>query len=384
MIDIKKQREIVVYGTGLSSVKWAFEREENGGNIKYFLNSDSKIDTFCGKAVYSPDIRNVRNCYIVVVVSSVEIYMDVSRKLQQFGLREFDDYIYYQWINKKIVLIHGNCHLRIAKGYLESSETFIKQYAIYPNPEIHKNKRGKIDESVIRNCDVLIHQAIRPQNPFGQKLSAEYLRKDKKPNALEIVVPNLYGLGKAFFPHSSVNERNYLLKNGCDTGGMFPHADSVLDEGIRQGKTIEEIISFAKSEDAINKDVVLDNFNIYMEKIKERERDCDIKIYDYILAHYKYERLFYDMWHPTNLVIRKYAMEILQRLGITDENIYFKDNLGAHEVPIYPVIKECLGLEWKDANMREGIDGKKLRDTMSLEEYIYEYLWWCYSYRDKQ
>ena len=382
MIDItKEQREIVVYGTGLNAVKWVFDFEDKGKEIKYFLNTDSRMDTLCGKAVYSPGIGNLRNKFVVVAVSSVQIYLDISRKLQQYGLREFEDYIYYRWIDKQIVLIHGNCHMQIVRRFLESSKLFLREYVVYPNPAICDNKQGEINEAALKNCDILIHQEIRQENQFGYKFSDEYIRTKIKKGVFEIIVPNLFGLGKAFFPHSSVNSNNCLLRNGQDLSGMFPHADSVIDCGYKQGKKLEEIISFAKSNAAIDKNTVLQNFDIYMKKIKDREQTCDIKIYDYILEHYKNEKLFYDSGHPTNSIIRKYAVDILQMLGINDENIYSEVKLDMHEVPVYPVIKEYLGLEWKEENMRESSHAKKMRETMKLEEYIYEYLWWCYGYK---
>ncbi len=384
MIDLtKEQRKIVVYGTGLSAVKWVFEYEQKGNQIDYFLNTDRRIDSFCGKTVYSPSEEKVKECYIIVVVASVRTYLGISEILQQYSLREFDDYIYYKWLDKKIVLLSGNCHIWIVQKYLESSLRFMEEYAIYPNPAICRNTKGEIEDVVLEHSDVWIHQDIRPENEYGYKLSDEYLRTKIKPQTYEIIFPNLFGMGRTFYPNSSHNNNNIPMNNGQDTGGMFPCTDSVIERCVLQGKDLEEIISYAKSEEAMDKEFVIDNFNVYMSKIKEREQTCDIKIHDFILEHYKDEQLFYDWGHPSNIIIKKFAMDILQKLGIPDKNIYTEVELDAYEMPVYPAIRKHLGLRWEKENIRECKGAKKIREKMNLEEYIFEYLWWCHGYREE-
>ena len=87
------------------------------------------------------------------------------------------------------------------------------------------------------------------------------------------------------------------------------------------------------------------------------------------------------MGHPTNVILRKYSIDILKKLGIDDENIHTEVELDAYEMPIYPSIKKILGLRWDKENIRQCKSAKRMRDTMNLEEYIYEYLWWCHGYR---
>lgn len=383
MVDLlNEQRQIVVYGTGLNAVKWAFQYEKTGGNISYFLNTDSAIDEICGKPVYSPGIRNVKNCYIVVAVSTEKIYLEISQKLQQWGLCEFEDYIYYRWLNKKMVLMHGNCHMTILKEFMKSSASFEDLYAVYPNPAICFNRKKEINETILKNCDVYIHQEIRTDNPYGYKMSDEYIETKINADTFEIVVPNLYNLGSAFFPHlTKENVRNKKLRNGLQQKGIFVNGDVVLDDCVRCGKTLQEIIDYAKSGAALDKEYIVENFNTYMDKIKEREKNCDVKIYDYILENYKIRKLFYDPEHPTNDIIKKCATDVLRMLGIVDEGIHCESKLDAYEAPIYPVIKECLQLKWEDEDLRTGALGMRLSDSMDLDEYIYEYLWWCYDYR---
>ena len=68
---------------------------------------------------------------------------------------------------------------------------------------------------------------------------------------------------------------------------MFPHADIIIDKCVEKGMKVEEIIAFCKGDSALERNVIIDNFNKYMDKIKKREKAWDIKIYDFIMENYK-------------------------------------------------------------------------------------------------
>lgn len=239
-------------------------------------------------------------------------------------MEEFNDYIFYKWIDRKVVLLHGNCHMLVVKSYLESSDNFMNQYAIYPNPLIQNNKEKKISDIVLKNCEVWIHEDIQRENKYGYFLSDVYIREkwlnergECKKN--EIIIPHLFGLGKAFFPQSADNKRNEKIKNGQDANGMFPHADLIIDKCVEEGMAVNKIIAFCKGGLALDEKVVVANFEEYMGKIKEREKAWDIKIYDFILENYQKTKLFYDEGHPTNVIFEKICMDILKKLGVIEK-----------------------------------------------------------------
>jgi hypothetical protein len=67
-------------------------------------------------------------------------------------------------------------------------------------------------------------------------------------------------------------------------------------------------------------------------------------------------------------------------LGL-DGYIELKDtysDLDDYELPIYPKVKEILKLEFDENDIRKSSHGKKMDKKMSFEEYIREYLYWCY------
>ena len=48
---------------------------------------------------------------------------------------------------------------------------------------------------------------------------------------------------------------------------MFPHADIIIDKCVEKGMKVEEIIAFCKGDSALERNVIIDNFNKYMDKI---------------------------------------------------------------------------------------------------------------------
>lgn len=382
-IHEKLNRTIVVFGTGEHAARCSYALKNIGIAISYYLNNNKKVDFFCGRKVYSPDKDNVRGVFIIVAVRE-GVYLTIQKQLQELGLCEFCDFLYYKWIDKKMVLVHGNCHTAIIKKYLESSDVFSKSYAIYPIPEIHRNKEGRINDIILKNCDILIHQDIQPNNQFGYFLSDEYICKRIKPGVKEIIIPNLFGIGQAFFPLQAESNRmnNAPLANGQDINAYFPYKDSIIEKCVYEGKNAKEIIDILKSDTVLERDLVIDNFLFYMNKVKEREKNWDIKIYDFIMQNYRKEKLFYDIGHPSNALLKQISKGILQMIGIEDDNIYTEVKLNAYEIPVYFSVKKYLGIEWNDLRLRDGMNTKKMCEDMDFDEYVYEYLWWCYGISD--
>lgn len=86
-------------------------------------------------------------------------------------MKEIRDFIYYDSYNKKIAVLHGNCHMNVVHEYLASSEEFINKYVIYPIPRIQVNSKGYIEQSLLEICDLMIIQDIQEENAYGFKLS---------------------------------------------------------------------------------------------------------------------------------------------------------------------------------------------------------------------
>lgn len=372
-------KKILIYGTGLDAVRLFYTLKNLNMPVGGFINKNSKIKEFCGLKVYDCK-RELIKGYYVIVASRFQSYMQIKMYLDTEELSEFDEYIFYEWLDKKIVFVHGNCHVSVIKEYLNSSSEFNKKYVIYPTKLIQEMESG-IDQMLLVNCDVWIHQEIRNENPFGYRMSDEYIRKKINPNVREIIISNTFGEGHIYFPQADMNNiKNRPISNGEDRNGIFPDNDAVISRCLDSGMSIEDIINYCTRNDIFTEKQIINNFNTCLDKIYEREKNCDIKVYELIRNNYKDTKLFYDPGHPTNIVLEYIAVEILKLLGIVENRqLHAINNLSAHELPIYPQVQKVLGLKFRDDEIRKGNRDKKLTEKMNFEEYIKQYIWYCYS-----
>lgn len=376
--DSLKDKEIIVYGTGVNAAKCVYLLEINGIKIDYILDGREGVGKFKDYPVYMPSDERLDGKYIVVACSG-GTYKAIKEHLHKY--EEFKDFIYYNWLGKKIVFLHGNCHMDIIEAYLNSSVKFQREYAVYPAPRICMDI--PVDTINLWNMDVWIHEDIRSDNQFGYEFSDDYLGKFMAESVFEIIVPNLYGLGGGFFPFANDwNNRNAALLNGADRVGMFPRRDALIEQCLEKNMSLEQIYSYVQGDEIFPGENILHNFNTYINKIQQREKNWDIKILDFILSHYKSEKLFYDSGHPTNVIFEKISADILQILGISDR-ISTDLRLDSNEIPIYPWICKVLGMEWTEERIRASSNAKKCSDYMDIKEYIREYIWWCHPKRDE-
>lgn len=385
----KMHRKIFVWGMGLDAVRAAYMIESkidfDGFIVSNIRNAASQ---FIGRSVYKvDDVIEEENFFIVAV--SYNVYPDIAERLRINGKVEFKDFIYYEYLSKLVVYLHGNCHCDVIQKYMESSADFNNQYVFYHAPRLTSGVKLRTEKEIFENIDIWIHQDIRDDNMIGYHASDSFIREqipDEK-NVVEIVIPNLYGLGWGFFPQnkrSKTNEKNESIYNnqGVDLNGMFCVSDSILDKIIEDNREknvdIEEIIRYCQ-DNLFNEQDVKYQFTSMINKIINREKSWDIKISDYIIDQYMYKKLFYDAFHPTNCVLKKISVDILQFLGIEANGTDLKCDycLDSHEEPVYPAVKRILHLEWDEDEIRKSHRAKKATAYMDFSEYIREYLWWC-------
>lgn len=269
--------------------------------------------------------------------------------------------------------------MNVIEKYLNSSIKFREKYVFYHAPRIVMGCELRCENEIFKNIDLWIHQDIRVNNAIDYKASDEYIRSQiGSKNVKEIVVPNLFGLGRCFFPQnrkSIKNEKNDVITvaNDIDYSGMFPMLDLIIDECME----VDEIICYCKSLGIFDTNYVLTMFEAMIKRIEKREKNWDVKILKFIVENYKKQKLFYDPWHPTNVVLEYISKEILKILNMDVEEIKCDYMLDSNEEPVYPDVKSILKLEWTDNEIRKSNGSKKCVSKMDFEEYIREYIWWC-------
>ncbi len=383
-----KNKKIIIWGTGKDSVKATARLKEQGLQVAKYVTGSGPIcnPLFMGKEItLAEECLGRKDLFFVVAVRDI-YWQEVRRKLTGSGYREFEDFVYWKVLDphRKMVMLHGNCHLDKVNDYLESSAEFNERYWIYPYKRVCEIGDITQFESAIRLTDVWIYQHIRPENSICYEISDEYTLPMLKKDALKISVPNYYHLGKILYPQTKINNpNNPPLKEGRDGNGLFPRSDMIIDRWVEEhpdGFEFKDLLEYCFSDNAFAENEIKENYELIVEKIIDRDKNCDIKASGYILDNFKNEQMFYDLGHPTNAVFRKIAAGILEKLGIEDtEDIYCEEGICYHEDPVYPQVKRVLGLNWEKKYIRETDISKKIRDRMDMEEYIREYLYWCYS-----
>ena len=386
-MDIKKYatgRKIAIWGTAIEAVTAFYQLCKEQIIVDAFFDNGCNSELiFLGKKVFRPSKENIKEYYIVVACK-YQTYFQIEEQLKdEYQFRSIVDFVYYKCINRKIIILHGNCHTTVVREYLESVETFVKEYAFYPNPTIQLNKKGYIDSEILKNCDVLLIQDIREDNKFGIKLSGAYLKGEIDKKCLCITIPNLFSLGKAFFPLTEKNYFNDSIRNGMNKNGIFPKKIVIIDELLEKGYVLEEIIHEIQKEDLLSEQEIKANFDLYMSKIQEREKLWDIKIYDFIIDNYKKYLLFYDSGHPTNIIIKEIVRQILNRFDIYEE--LYDDGISCmdtYEEWILPCVKKSLQLEYDIRTIRNSSTAYKL-DDMDIEEYVKQYIFYKNNSKEK-
>ena len=368
-------REIVLFGTGIDAEKFVYEHG-NEYDIKYVLELDKKIDKFLYKYdVFTPTMENCSRHFIIIACDFSR--SKISPMLEKFGKREFIDFIWYEWENKKMVVLNGNCYGAQIKKYLASNNEFSKNFYFYPIPQIYENKLGTIDDYIMKNCSLFLHQDIRQDNKLGYKLSDDYLNKLLPKNAVSITIPNLVGFASCFFMQDK--QPNPFNKPLPKTKyGLFPNGDIIIDKLCIEAFSTNQIVEKCINLIWFSKEDINAKLNYNIKKFKKREENWDIKILDYILDFFREKKVFYDSNHPANFVMRKICEEILKKLGIDTRLELLGNGINSYEMPIYPDISESLKLSWGDEIIRENSPYKLTANKMDMREYIKEYIFWCH------
>ena len=361
-------RKEYIWGAGIEGVKALYNLKE--ACILAFIDSykTGKVAKYDIK--HPDDIPFDKGNYFYIATTDAA-YCEIKQLLLAKGYEEFVNFICWRCYKKKICYLHGNCHMEPMKEMMINMPEFMNQYGFYPLTLV-QNINGEIDETVLKHIDVLITQDIREDNSFGIKLSAKYLQSKIKKGGRIIVVPNLFGLGRAFYPQFEWNDKNGPIAD--DVNGLFPHGDRYIRQLADDGRSADEIVGMLSSNDFLPAEMIVQNFKYYFNEIRDREKGWDIKIYEYVLNNYKNKQLFWDQGHPTNFVIKEIVTQILAMLDITG-TLDDTWEMNGHEEFVYPCVKEQLGLDWGQDVIRES-GQKKGVSRMDFKEYVQELLWW--------
>lgn len=285
----------------------------------------------------------------------------------------------------KSVIIYGNCHTTAIKQVLKCIPEFNEKYVILNTKPIQDIKTVEELYSLpFEKCDVFIHQSIWSKNRYGPEYASENLIKRLSPNCKVIAIPNLYHMPLCFFPqYSSERELNYR-------GNTIFFRDKILDDAFLNHQSLKQTVAQYTNQDLFDSVTIRAGFNAFIEKVKIRECDWDIKISSFLVNNYKGKRLFFDPNHPTGAVIFYIVEELLQillpEIIVSNEwknNTYY--TMDTFEMPVTESVIYALNLNGGGYTsvLRKSPNGIKLINTdMNLLQYIKQY--WIMEWSNKE
>jgi hypothetical protein len=223
------------------------------------------------------------------------------------------------------ITIYATCQGDGIKHYIEKYLSNIKYNVIRNYQLVAKGENANdlnIFRHLLKKTDIFIYQEMpKKWGMYSTDLSIEnnilsYLPK----HCIKIVIPYVYadwlwGLAEI------------IKRDGT------PHFDEIGGEADKCMKYINKELIFNMKDDGFNLNYILRlyndnklNFN-YDERrekginiLKSKEKTCDVKVSDYILENYKKEKLFYTPNHPSPIILKLMAKQILTKLNISHLN----------------------------------------------------------------
>lgn len=347
------KKEIVIFGAGRRAE--IFMVQNYNIQVSYIMDNNKEGH------LYNYEIKKPyydESAFVIVTVDGVDYYGAIQKQLLGLGYKEFIDFIPYTIYGKKMALAYGNCHIEAIRRYLEMSKEFSKMYGFYPLQSIF-NMDNVPSQDIVSHADLILHQSVRLNNVYGECFASERVLMYTKKDARVIALPNLYGLPSCFFPQlSKSGERklNHPLSIGHDIN---------IERWTMEGRTIDEIVDniLDGTGKTYSKLYIQEMWNIFLQKVKNREKQWDIKVQDYIIHNYQSQKLFSDTWHISTEFAKVIAKRTLKYLEMCSDIEGIIPCLDDYEVFMYEDVKKALGIQWK-----ENIIRKYTRDVSCAEK----------------
>ena len=227
----------------------------------------------------------------ILVECPKEEYEAHRDKLRGQGLKEWKDFKWYKFADKKVCLISANCHGPVLEQYLLTQKSFTDIYAIHPfmahGGYLREGMHTPLDDELLSGVDLLLYQHMRTENSMSYTYADENILA-KVPKQCECVsVPNYWPLGGVICQSQTLD----LLKNRY--GGEAFYRDELLDMAYeRAWKKDIKTIKLVLADFEIDSQQATEKANSIMERLARRDERTDIKTIDFVRLNYKMVPLF--------------------------------------------------------------------------------------------
>lgn len=372
------------FGCGKVAVGF-YKKYKNEIVVECAISNNPKEKMFspengCNIEVNRPNLKE-KDGSLIILCS--EAYPEMAEQLMLFGYKPFQDFIDYELAEamlseKKLVLFYGFCHLRGIKDYLHYSNAFSDKYRGYfcPNYLFQNEYEQCRLRYLAEHCSVFVYgMAVTAKNHWKNEAVLSGIGEKTK----KICVQCVYFGG--YFPQMNrmFNAMNpYAIKCENYDYTPFSYGDSWLNACIDKGMMADDVLEKLSAGGVYGSDFIKRYIEEEWKRLWFLERQSDIKIAGYIQENFQKGRLFRNEAHMENDVLKEYAMQMLEILGLSKELPEAKEPLmRCSEHIIYPEVARALELEW-DVEKEElevyTYSGWKL---MRVKEYIEQYIQYC-------
>lgn len=387
--------KVVLYGAGIQGEKW-YTKWHNEYEIVYVI--DRRCDKlFHGIPVYSLEQKKSElGEYKIIVAASMKVYHEIALSLIDLGLKENEDFLFSDLLNHELMILYGNCHMSVIEDYLMNNPEIVYDYTIMRFYVDYEDKRLRFPrEALLAKCAIFITQDIRDNNKIDIPGYLE-LQKYTTDNCITVICPNVYGYN-FFYPQmmeedESINEihigeiygARYINEMNAVQHMIIHYMQSYRDVNIDklygEGKKLQDILAYIEQDSLYDETEIMEKFRCSLDRLKEREKKCTIKISDYIENKYKDVQLFYEPYHPTNVLLCEMGKRIVEYLNKT---VYETNRIVAcldyGELFIYKSVRKALGITFTQKYIkRVAINATLENKPMTLRDYVVNYIAWNY------
>jgi hypothetical protein len=266
---------------------------------------------------------------------------------------------------KPTIIITGQCHGQWLRRAFRDDPISNERYDVFwvTDSLVHR-KNTQVDAPEpqdVQNCVCYIRETW---SATQEDLLDEC---QLPPNCLRIRFPDF--LFKPLWPLSKNDPRSIPLSG--HPFGLFPHGDSWILDKLEKGMSWNRIAQEYAALD-VNEIVNLDRFfELCIAELKYRDSLSDIKLSDFIAIHFREQRLFSNINHPTRLLFGQIYKPIRESLGLAcSADMLARLPEEARETPVHPSVIDHFQLKWiaKDGTYQyHGV-------PVTFEEYLKHYI----------
>ncbi len=266
--------------------------------------------------------------------------------------------------HKKKFVIYGNCQALPLSRVFQLSlrlRRYFKLIIVKPIHVLTEADRRSLYQ-ILSDVDIFLHQPIGDH--FGC-FSISAVKKILKPSCLCISMPVCYFTGYGPETVTIKDDDTKTLNNFCDY-----HDFNIIGSFVN-GETIDQCVANLKNPMYYEKSFVENNAENSLISLKDKERDTDIAIHDYIAEHWRNHRLFNSVNHCSNRVLFVVVNRVLDHLGLKPLSYLERlPNIEYLANTVLPVYRSISGLLSFDSG-RPVTRVRKKRVT--LKEYVTAY-----------